>query len=206
LLHIGRHPFAHSALVILPSFRFPRLKRIFYYDFVPYAESTHVAIINFDEVMTICKIEEEEIHFSEENSQRMKVFTNRYLKFVINEGVAEALVFDGKSRIMRITSSKDVNGLNDSEVSKLRNCYGQGAMEIERPTWYFILLNEMIRPLYLFLFFSVALWFYELYNIYASIILGTSLIAIGLTVYELVTLNNKIHNMAFYEVNLHALR
>lgn len=41
----------------------------------------------------------------------------------------------------------------------------------------------MIRPLYLFLFFSVALWMYEEYIIYASIILGTSLIAIFLTVY-----------------------
>ena len=64
----------------------------------------------------------------------------------------------------------------------------------------------MIRPLYLFLFFSVALWFYEEYQIYASIILATSLVAIFITVYELLTLNIKIHEMAYYEVHVNVLR
>ena len=64
----------------------------------------------------------------------------------------------------------------------------------------------MIRPLYLFLFFSVGLWYYEIYYIYASIILGTSLIAIFITVYELLTLNIKIHEMAYYEIKMNVLR
>lgn len=66
-------------------------------------------------------------------------------------------------------------------------------MEIDRPSWYVILGKEIIRPLYLFLFFSTALWFYQNYRIYASIILGTSFIAIAISVYEIVTLHIKIH-------------
>ena len=64
----------------------------------------------------------------------------------------------------------------------------------------------MVRPLYMFLFFSVALWFYEEYVIYASIILGTSLFAITITVVELVLLNIKIYKMAYYEIKLNVLR
>jgi hypothetical protein len=28
--------------------RFPRLKRVFYYDYAPFEESDHVCILNFD--------------------------------------------------------------------------------------------------------------------------------------------------------------
>jgi magnesium-transporting ATPase (P-type) len=64
----------------------------------------------------------------------------------------------------------------------------------------------VIRPLYIFLFFSTSLWFYEVYYIYAVIILVTCLSAIGITVYELLTLNQKIYNMAYYEIPIHTLR
>lgn len=60
--------------------------------------------------------------------------------------------------------------------------------------------------MYLFLFYSVSLWYYELYYIYATIVLATTIIAIAITVYQLKALNNKIFQMAYYEVKLQALR
>jgi cation-transporting ATPase 13A2 len=64
----------------------------------------------------------------------------------------------------------------------------------------------LVRPLYLFLFFSVALWFSQMYYYFAGIILFTSIVAIGVNLYQKIELNNKIFNMAYYEVPLHALR
>jgi hypothetical protein len=159
------------------------LERIFHYDFVPYEECTHVVIINFDELITICRVEEGEVYLNEVDVKTCKTFVNRYLRYYIDDKrVAKAQLFDFQGRIRRITTAKD-RGLTQRQVEELRKCYGKGAMEIEKPHWYVILIKEMLRPLYLFLFFSVALWFYELYNIYASIILGTSVFAIGISVY-----------------------
>lgn len=58
----------------------------------------------------------------------------------------------------------------------------------------------------MFQLFSVILWYVELYYIYASIILGTSTLAIAVTVYQLLKLNQKIYHMAYYEINVNTLR
>jgi P-type E1-E2 ATPase len=58
----------------------------------------------------------------------------------------------------------------------------------------------------MFLFFSTSLWFYEEYYIYSVIILVTCLLAIGITVYQLLSLNQKIYNMAYYEIPINTLR
>jgi cation-transporting ATPase 13A2 len=58
----------------------------------------------------------------------------------------------------------------------------------------------------MFLFFSVALWFYEEYYYYAGIILLTSSVAIIVNLVQMVQLNTKIFHMAYYEVKVHALR
>ena len=50
------------------------------------------------------------------------------------------------------------------------------------------------------------MWYVELYYIYASIILGTTILAITVTVYQLLGLNNKIYQMAYYEVQVNTLR
>lgn len=59
-------------------------------------------------------------------------------------------------------------------------------------------MKELVRPLYLFLFFSTSLWIYEEYYIYTFIVLATALFAIAVTVYQLLSLNKKIYLMAYY--------
>lgn len=118
-----------------------------------------MVIENFDETLTFCKIEEDDVFFDDTDVKQYKVFLNRYLRYYINDKlVAQAQLFDYNGRIKRITTTKE-KGLNERQVEDLRRSYGKGAMEIERPHWYIILVKEATRPLYLFLFFSVALWY-----------------------------------------------
>jgi cation-transporting P-type ATPase 13A2 len=79
-------------------------------------------------------------------------------------------------------------------------------MVIRQPSALELLVRELLRPLYLFLFFSVALWLYEEYYYYAGIILFTSSVAIIVNLIQMVHLNTKIFHMAYYEVKVHALR
>jgi cation-transporting ATPase 13A3/4/5 len=79
-------------------------------------------------------------------------------------------------------------------------------MVIRQPSALELLIKELLRPLYLFLFFSVGLWFYEMYYYYAGIILFTSSVAIIVNLIQMVQLNAKIFNMAYYEIKVNVLR
>ena len=88
----------------------------------------------------------------------------------------------------------------------MRSSYGLGTMVIEQPTKVQILVKEITRPLYMFVFFSVALWLYQKYYYYAGIILLTTIVAIIATIIQMVSLNRKIYDMAYYEIIMNVLR
>jgi cation-transporting ATPase 13A3/4/5 len=52
----------------------------------------------------------------------------------------------------------------------------------------------------------MSLWFSQGYFYFAGVILFTSIVAIGVNLFQRVQLNKKIFLMAYYEVPLHALR
>lgn len=58
----------------------------------------------------------------------------------------------------------------------------------------------------MFIVFSVALWYYEEYIYYASVILGTSTISIAINLYQIRQLNEKIFHMAYYDIKVNVLR
>lgn len=69
-----------------------------------------------------------------------------------------------------------------------------------------LLVREVLQPFYLFILYSVILWFYEVYIYYASIICATSIVSIGINLYQIIKLNNKIYSMAYYTTPVHVLR
>ncbi len=79
-------------------------------------------------------------------------------------------------------------------------------MEIDRPNILVLFAREVFRPLYLFIVFSVTLWLYEEYTYYACVIFGTSAISIGINLYQIRQLNEKIFHMAYYDIPLNVLR
>jgi hypothetical protein len=54
--------------------------------------------------------------------------------------------------------------------------------------------------------YSVILWYYEEYYYYASVIALTSIVSIGINLWQIMELNKKIFEMAYYEVKLNVLR
>lgn len=114
-------------------------------------------------------------------------------------------LFDSAARMARVVRG-DRQGLSDNQVEKLRESYGKGTMEIDQVQWYEILGKELLRPLYLFLFFSTSLWIYEEYEVYSFIVLGTCCLAIAATVVQLLSLNRKIHTMAYHHLDFPVLR
>ena len=65
----------------------------------------------------------------------------------------------------------------------------------------------MIKPLYIFLIFSVLFWYIaEGYIYFATTLLVVFLIGVVINLYQMVQLNNKIFAMAYYEIEVNVLR
>jgi hypothetical protein len=66
-----------------------------------------VAVINYDEELSLCEITQDEVYFNETDKINCRVFSNRYMKYIINEGpVVEAQLFDFKSRTKNIMTQQ----------------------------------------------------------------------------------------------------
>ena len=79
-------------------------------------------------------------------------------------------------------------------------------MELPRPSCLVLFVREVLQPFYFFIVYSVILWYYEKYYYYASIILFTSVVSVGINLYQVMELNKKIYEMAFYAKPMHVLR
>lgn len=79
-------------------------------------------------------------------------------------------------------------------------------MELPRPSCMVLFVREVLQPFYLFIVYSVILWYIEEYIYYASIILFTSIVSVGINLYQVMDLNKKIYEMAFYTVPMYVLR
>lgn len=72
-------------------------------------------------------------------------------------------------------------------------------MIIKKPTIIELLVYEVIKPLYIFLLFSVFFWFFgEQYYLFAATLLVVFIVGVIINLYQMVQLSNKIFAMAYY--------
>ena len=70
-----------------------------------------------------------------------------------------------------------------------------------------IILGEILRPLYMFLIFSVSYWFFnQKYYYFAACLFFISLVGLVINIVQIKKLNKKIHDMAFHQVTLNVLQ
>ena len=80
-------------------------------------------------------------------------------------------------------------------------------MVIRKPTLIELILFEVIKPLYIFLIFSVLFWFFaEGYYYFATTLMVVFLIGVIINLVQMVEINNKIFAMAYYEIEVNSLR
>lgn len=79
-------------------------------------------------------------------------------------------------------------------------------MITEQPTVLVLMFREVIQPLYIFIALSMLAWSLDDYVFYAMVILATTVIGIVINLYETYQTNKRIHEMAYYETDIYALR
>ncbi|VDN95306.1 unnamed protein product [Brugia pahangi] len=95
-------------------------------------------------------------------------------------------------------------GLSSVDVAKRLAVYGKNLIDINLKPLHVLLFREVVSPFYIFQLFSVAIWFSDHYEIYASVIVAMSLFSIAMDLYQTRKqerkLRSMVHSSAFVQV------
>lgn len=191
------------------SYWYIEFERWFYYAYCDFVDATHFYVLNYDEAYTIVEKHVGNINHNDMRREECVYFINRFMKYYYSKDLNafRAITFDFTPRITGVINEKSaIIGYEDETVQHLRDCFGKCVMELPRPSCIVLFVREVLQPFYLFIVYSVILWYIEMYNYYASIILFTSIVSVAINLYQVMDLNKKIYEMAYYTRDMHALR
>jgi hypothetical protein len=189
---------------------YQKLKMKLIYEKCGVHEATHFGILGTDNYFYIAEKEELVLPNIEDSplkrfcssnisDQRIILFNFKLFKYFYIERLNEfvSLKFNVNATFDNINKHL-TKGLNLREVEYQKQIFGSCDLQIKIDTVVILTLKEISDPFYIFQIFSIILWYYNEYGIYASVILITSVISIILGVYEVRTNLINIQKMAKY--------
>ena len=95
------------------------------------------------------------------------------------------------------------NGVKEGEDYHQRvDWFGKWNIVLPEKGIFQLLIQDILNPFYLFQMFSIVVWFFDEYQIYAYCIIATTLISVTVELYELKKNFNNLKRMAFYECDM----
>lgn len=79
-------------------------------------------------------------------------------------------------------------------------------MILQHKSPFGLFVDEIMRPLYIFIILSCLLWVYEQYFYYSIIIFVTAAFGISTSLVQTYRINRKIFEMAYFETQVNVLR
>jgi hypothetical protein len=202
------------SLINLLCLWFPKLKFYLLYTITSLKNATHLGIecrdnqfyiiniyeldlpkLNSGNLQTNCK---NSIH-----SFRTKGFQFKLFKYTYSPLKKAFLAIKFNINIKyEIIGRKFLTGLNETEVAFQQKIYGTSDIIVEIPTILTLLLKELNDPFYFFQFFSVILWINNNYIHYSLVIIISTIISIGIGIYEVRVNLLNIQKMARYNCDV----
>ena len=148
-------------------------------------EATYLAIRNKDSTLELVKINKSVSNNSELNFGLVKY---RYLPYEIIDHHLKPIKYDYQvscNTLLHNFENRREKILTKSGKRKIRDRFGKCLINTPLKNVFFIVLDEVLNPFYLFQVFSTCLWYYEKYYYYASFIVIASIGSIIYETYEL---------------------
>jgi cation-transporting P-type ATPase 13A2 len=80
--------------------------------------------------------------------------------------------------------------------------YGNCEVDVPKKSVSSLLVDEVLNPFYIFQVFSMVLWYWDGYEMYATCILFVSSASIIVSLYESISNNDSIRTMAKYSCDI----
>jgi cation-transporting P-type ATPase 13A2 len=100
--------------------------------------------------------------------------------------------------------SKGMNNQSDYRLNLIK--YGPCNIEVPVKSIPELLINEILNPFYLFQIFSMALWFWDNYRLYAGCIMIISFTSAAQSLRDTISNLKNIKKMAFYNCRVKVMR
>ena len=99
------------------------------------------------------------------------------------------------------------SGSNNLElVPKLRILFGSCAIDFLKPSFLYLLIKEILHPYFLFQIYSIVVWFYIEYYVFATFIAFISLLSAFINLYMLRANLTRIHELVYYKITVDVYR
>ena len=211
-----------GSLLLFFMYWFPRLKLCLYYSIVPVEQASMVAIFGSDGEITFVKLNKPTLPDLEKRQSFLysnyNVNIPRGVPFIIYfEYKLFKYIFDPMElnfvslKYQLDTTNEQIltecaQGLSKDEVEHQREIFGICDLDINVDNVIKLLIKEFADPFYLFQVGSVILWYTNQYEYYASIIVLTTLVSLGVGTYETRKNLISIQQMSKYSCRVNILR
>ena len=211
-----------GSLLLFFMYWFPKLKLCLYYSVVPVEQATMAVIYGSDGEITFVELKKPTLPDLEKTQSFL--YTNYSVN--IPKGVPFIIFFEyrlfkyifdpmelnfASLKMVLDTTNEQIltecsQGLTTEEVFHQKEIFGKCDLDINVDNVFKLLIKEFADPFYLFQVFSVILWYTNQYEYYASIIVFTTLVSLGVGTYETRKNLITIQQMSRYSCPVNVLR
>jgi len=126
-----------------------------------------------------------------------KYFLFRHLRYVWDEDTQCYIKLKGYDSDTHVSKFFDdlYNGIPSHKVSSLQQLFGPNFITIKVPSYFSLLIDEVLHPFYMFQLCSILLWSLDNYMFYASCIFLISLLSVLVSLYETRRQSESLHAM-----------
>jgi len=132
-----------------------------------------------------------------EKPNTFKYFVFRHLRYVWNEEDQVFLKLKGYDNDTLVSKFfDDLNqGIPYLNVSSQQQLYGPNFISIKVPSYFSLLVEEVLHPFYIFQLCSIVLWSLDQYMFYAGCIFTISMMSVLISLYETRRQSESLHDM-----------
>ena len=169
-----------------------------------------VELKNMNDVM-LPLIEDSEFDLRQHYTDKpFRMFEYRFIKFQwdFEEQQFNPIKFECEVSFdsLRAKYTDPNNTYSEKKREFNRVLFGKCEVDVPKKSIITLLFDEVLNPFYIFQVFSVILWMWDGYRLYASCILIVSTLSVVASLHETVSNNNSIRTMAAYSCTIDLLK
>lgn len=198
---------------LLVCYWFPKWKASIKYTTSPLSQASHIlceSSLGTLEILSVDSIpDEHDFHlrlFNSFSGEPVRFIEYSYNRFVLHPETGLFVAIQDLPRIPSEVQEDIFNGLSPNLLAFQKSLFGPNDVVIQKKsTWQFF-VAEVLHPFNIFQIFSIVVWCFETYFIYAAVILIIAIGSISTTLYEMKTNFARLREMSHFECPVEVVR
>lgn len=214
LRYIGFGIYSQVSMITLGIFTlvmywFPKLRYKLTHQIIPLKSSKELLVITDDGIYTKIPLLTETV-FDHNLSKfiQAQIFKFHLIKYFYSKQQKRfiKIKFDLNGFTHSQIRTKWSNGLNNTQVAQMFECFGVNQTSIPIKPVLTIFFEEVFSFFYIFQLFAIIVWFYDSYVSYAVLVMVMSLVTVVMTIYEIRKGLSDLNKMSIFKIDVEVYR